>query len=329
MQETGLRENLIANAIEFLQDPRVAVSADERKKSFLKGKGMTDAEIDEAMRRVGIPKVVAPTLPNNFQNNQTQLAVQQAPPHPVVTHSWKMVAFLFVVASGFGQLVHYGLKKYIVPFFLQYFATKKKEKKSKEPKEPIITAETKKKEISEGIVVIQQFVEKLNSDRDKLAQNPFTTLPVTVDPEQEKRQKESTVPWKAPAARKLDAPSWLSNSGKPAWLHEGPLASTEATTTPNPTPAPAESTPAGPAPTPTTVEPTPTPTQPPTTVVETQTQTTVVETPTTVETPPAPTTTVVETPALTPTVESTSTPETQPVPTLTPENSQNESIDTK
>lgn len=49
-----LREDQIRNAIEFLQDPRIIPSPLDRKKKFLQSKGLTDEEINEAIKRVGV-----------------------------------------------------------------------------------------------------------------------------------------------------------------------------------------------------------------------------------------------------------------------------------
>lgn len=52
-QPAQLREDLIANAIPFLTNPRVVNSPEDRKRKFLQFKGLNDAEIDEAMIRAG------------------------------------------------------------------------------------------------------------------------------------------------------------------------------------------------------------------------------------------------------------------------------------
>jgi hypothetical protein len=47
------REDFIRNAVEFLSDARVMASTAEKKTAFLRSKGLTQGEIDEAMRRTG------------------------------------------------------------------------------------------------------------------------------------------------------------------------------------------------------------------------------------------------------------------------------------
>mmetsp|Transcript_78491 Transcript_78491/g.244489 ORF Transcript_78491/g.244489 Transcript_78491/m.244489 type:complete len:284 (+) Transcript_78491:86-937(+) len=46
-----MRESLIKQAVNFLSNPGLASTPTEKKRDFLKGKGLTDEEIDEATRR--------------------------------------------------------------------------------------------------------------------------------------------------------------------------------------------------------------------------------------------------------------------------------------
>lgn len=49
----GLRDDLIRGAVDFLTHPRVAGSDPEKKRRFLKSKGLTDEEIIESFKRAG------------------------------------------------------------------------------------------------------------------------------------------------------------------------------------------------------------------------------------------------------------------------------------
>jgi peroxin-14 len=49
------RRSLIENAVKFLQDPQVKSSGLERQISFLKSKGLTESEINEAIIQAGLP----------------------------------------------------------------------------------------------------------------------------------------------------------------------------------------------------------------------------------------------------------------------------------
>lgn len=43
-----LRQNLIDQAVDFLTDPRIIKSPDDKKRRYLKSKGLTDDEINAA-----------------------------------------------------------------------------------------------------------------------------------------------------------------------------------------------------------------------------------------------------------------------------------------
>lgn len=47
------REELINKATEFLSDPRIIKAPEDKKRSYLKSKGLTDEEINIAMQRAG------------------------------------------------------------------------------------------------------------------------------------------------------------------------------------------------------------------------------------------------------------------------------------
>mmetsp|Transcript_129794 Transcript_129794/g.361658 ORF Transcript_129794/g.361658 Transcript_129794/m.361658 type:complete len:287 (-) Transcript_129794:164-1024(-) len=47
-----MRDNLVKQAVNFLSNPGLASTSAEKKREFLKGKGLTDEEVDEAQRRV-------------------------------------------------------------------------------------------------------------------------------------------------------------------------------------------------------------------------------------------------------------------------------------
>lgn len=46
-----LRENLVSQAVNFLTDARVVSEDDNKKRRYLKSKGLTDAEIDASFER--------------------------------------------------------------------------------------------------------------------------------------------------------------------------------------------------------------------------------------------------------------------------------------
>ncbi|XP_052821242.1 peroxisomal membrane protein PEX14-like isoform X2 [Mya arenaria] len=58
MQAAVIREDLVATAVKFLQNPKVQASPLSQKKAFLEKKGLTNAEVEEAGRRAGVQSVV-------------------------------------------------------------------------------------------------------------------------------------------------------------------------------------------------------------------------------------------------------------------------------
>lgn len=67
----AVREELVVNSVKFLQDPSVSVVPLDHRAAFLREKSLTDAEIAESFRRLGLavpaslPAAIAPppTLP--------------------------------------------------------------------------------------------------------------------------------------------------------------------------------------------------------------------------------------------------------------------------
>jgi peroxin-14 len=66
---TSIREDVVKNATDFLTNPRVVSSSTDKKKMFLKTKGLSDDEINEAFRRAGSLQAAVPA--------QSQYAAQQ------------------------------------------------------------------------------------------------------------------------------------------------------------------------------------------------------------------------------------------------------------
>ena len=74
----ALREDLLANAVGFLQHPRVVGSQEADKRAFLERKGLTEAEIAEAFRRAPAASPAPHFQPAPVaQLQQQQLALQQ------------------------------------------------------------------------------------------------------------------------------------------------------------------------------------------------------------------------------------------------------------
>jgi len=139
VNDRSLRENLIHNAIEFLQEPRVVKSSDERKRKFLKTKGMTDEEIDEAYKRAGqIPLSEFRTQDQSQPPTNAGPLVTVSPPAgpTIVQVPWKSIALVLLTFSEVGRLLFYIIKKCLYKFILKPRKSKH-EKKSQAIQEDI------------------------------------------------------------------------------------------------------------------------------------------------------------------------------------------------
>ncbi|KAK4166468.1 peroxisomal membrane anchor protein conserved region-domain-containing protein [Cladorrhinum sp. PSN259] len=132
----AIREDIVASAATFLQDPSVASTPIEKKIAFLQAKNLTQEEVTSALARVGhqpaaaqgygpqaVSSPVAQQPPQAFYNNQPypyppytwqgqqQQQQQQAPPR----RDWRDWFIMATVVSG----VSYGLyslgKRYVYP----------------------------------------------------------------------------------------------------------------------------------------------------------------------------------------------------------------------
>ncbi|KAK9837860.1 hypothetical protein WJX74_006450 [Apatococcus lobatus] len=136
----GLSEVKVQNAVAFLSHPKVKSASVESKRSFLEGKGLNAAEIDEGFRRVpeaitggvGAGAQTVPTKPfpvggsattlNALQPGQAaypqQIVVHQPPPVPQPQPiRWTQV----VVGAGALLAGAYAVKQYVIPFTSQAY----------------------------------------------------------------------------------------------------------------------------------------------------------------------------------------------------------------
>ncbi|KAG7667382.1 hypothetical protein Ndes2526B_g04100 [Nannochloris sp. 'desiccata'] len=128
-----LREDQIQNAVSFLSHPKVRGSPKASKVSFLQQKGLTEAEIDEAFRRV--PETPVPALPTTTQQSNSTLSTisnhvapqqqQHYPQHgaqPLPTQPeirWSQVA----LGAGFAAASAYAVKSLVWPFVADKYTT--------------------------------------------------------------------------------------------------------------------------------------------------------------------------------------------------------------
>ncbi|KAF9778080.1 hypothetical protein IL306_004275 [Fusarium sp. DS 682] len=120
----AIREDLVASATQFLQDPSVASSSVENRISFLRSKNLTQEEIDVALARTGGSAPPAPNAPYPSAPAGPPPSQQYYPPYP--QHAWQPPPppprrdwrDWFIMATVVGG-VSYGLyelgKRYVYP----------------------------------------------------------------------------------------------------------------------------------------------------------------------------------------------------------------------
>jgi peroxin-14 len=116
-----IREASVASGTEFLTHPSVIPHSKEEKVSFLRGKGLTTEEIDEAFRRVESTRG-APTAPGTAPQAAAIGAQQPAvvyvpPPQPPPEPQWSFVSSVLAplsLALSAGASALYFYKTYVL-----------------------------------------------------------------------------------------------------------------------------------------------------------------------------------------------------------------------
>ncbi|KAI2468329.1 peroxisomal membrane anchor protein conserved region-domain-containing protein [Annulohypoxylon bovei var. microspora] len=124
----AIREDIVASAISFLQDPNVASSPTENKLSFLRSKNLTPEEIDVAFARSGSPSDSYSTSspPPQYTSSpaqrqqqygqyQTQPYGWEAPPPEPPKRDWRDWFIMATVVGGVGYGLYFMSKRYIYP----------------------------------------------------------------------------------------------------------------------------------------------------------------------------------------------------------------------
>ncbi|KAF9920295.1 peroxisomal membrane protein pex14 [Linnemannia zychae] len=119
---SGKREDILASAVKFLQDPKVQASSLGKKVAFLESKGLTSEEIEEAMQRAnGTTPAAVSTAVVPAQHPQQQMMpypgqqVMMAPPPLPPKYDWKDMFIAAVVAGGFSYGLWQVAKKVVGP----------------------------------------------------------------------------------------------------------------------------------------------------------------------------------------------------------------------
>ncbi|ESZ91067.1 hypothetical protein SBOR_8561 [Sclerotinia borealis F-4128] len=124
----AIREDIVASAVTFLQDPSVSASPLENRISFLQSKHLTQEEVDAALGRASGEQ--SPT-PQNYSNYAPQQQVarqpqpgyagyqqypwQQPPPPELPKRDWRDWFIMATVTGGIGYGAYFLAKRYIYP----------------------------------------------------------------------------------------------------------------------------------------------------------------------------------------------------------------------
>ncbi|OHF00307.1 hypothetical protein CORC01_04496 [Colletotrichum orchidophilum] len=119
----AIREDIVASATQFLQDPSVASASIESRMSFLRTKNLTQEEIDAALSRVAVQPApssmsVAPQQQQPQQYYQPAYPPQyQAwqPPPPPPKRDWRDWFIMATVVGGFSYGAYTLAKRYVYP----------------------------------------------------------------------------------------------------------------------------------------------------------------------------------------------------------------------
>ncbi|KAG0005037.1 peroxisomal membrane protein pex14 [Entomortierella chlamydospora] len=162
---SGNREDILASAVKFLQDPKVQSSALGKKVSFLESKGLTSQEIEEAMRRANGTGTAVPVAPVStalvpagaLPPGAVQYAQVPPPPLPA-KYDWKDMFIAAVVAGGFSYTL-WQIAKSVVGPKLQWPSQEELEMDKKKLDEQFEEIEKSLAEVKDSTTVVAKNVE--------------------------------------------------------------------------------------------------------------------------------------------------------------------------
>merc|ERR1711934_20499 len=97
--ETGVRQDMVATAVRFLENDRVRTSTDDMKRQFLLKKGLNEGEIREAFARVK-PAVQQP-------QQAVPVPLQVGRGHPVIAVSQSSFSSRILLIGGASYGIRY------------------------------------------------------------------------------------------------------------------------------------------------------------------------------------------------------------------------------
>lgn len=122
----GIREDLVATAVKFLQNPKVQQSALSQKKAFLQRKGLTVEEIEVAVKRAGVQQNNAVIQGNTGYQDTVAMQQGTAPEPPVKAEeisTWmkaRHVLAMVTMVSGISYAAYKLYKEYFGPWLFGY-----------------------------------------------------------------------------------------------------------------------------------------------------------------------------------------------------------------
>ncbi|KAF9951520.1 peroxisomal membrane protein pex14 [Mortierella alpina] len=168
---SGKREDILASAVKFLQDPKVQASTLGKKVAFLESKGLTSEEIEEAMQRAngtapaagGAALVPAPVQQGNMMvpayGQPGPGQVMMAPPPLPPKYDWKDLFIAAVVAGGFSYGMWQVAKKVVGPK-LQWPSQEELEMDKKKLDEQFEEIEKSLADVKDNTTVVAKNVEE-------------------------------------------------------------------------------------------------------------------------------------------------------------------------
>ncbi|CAD5231687.1 unnamed protein product [Bursaphelenchus xylophilus] len=118
--ETALRPDFVENARRFLINPKVRSTPLEEQKKFLLGKGVTNAEINEALSKVS---------PDQLAANQAPLPEQVVMMHSQPPSRFISVLQNFLVMGGASYLAYKFIRSFFLPKFFDIIDPEEKERR--------------------------------------------------------------------------------------------------------------------------------------------------------------------------------------------------------
>lgn len=123
-----MREELVKNAVSFLNDPQVADTSLAKRVEFLESKELTKEEIEEALKRANAGEATttdstattkrspppASSVPGYSGGGASMTQQFQAPP-PLPQRDWKDYFVMATVTAGIGYGIYEVARRYVVP----------------------------------------------------------------------------------------------------------------------------------------------------------------------------------------------------------------------